>query len=167
MQRWHVRGCAVFLSLCAWGLTSAQSSQQVYRCGNAYTNQPEPGQRCVALSSANVTVIEGTKTQASPRSSSAAASTTQIDDAAQKERDAQAKLVLETELQKAQQRHAELLTEWRQGEPERRPDEVKQAAKYQARVEQLQQSLTRSQADIAGLERELARFKVQSQGVKP
>ena len=145
------------------GVSHGQNSQQVYRCANVYTNQPDPTQRCVALSPANVTVIEGTKTQ----SPTATASSARLDEASQKQRDAQARLVLEAELQKAQQRHVDLLTEWRQGEPERRPDEARQAAKYQARVEQLRQSLERSQADIAGLERELARAKAPLQGVKP
>ena len=143
----------------------AQNAQQVWRCGNAYTNQPDPTQHCVALRAAPVTVIEGTKNQAILATT--AASSAALDEPAQKQRDAQARLVLENELQKAQQRHADLLSEWRQGEPERRPDEAKQAAKYQERVEQLRQSLARSQADIAGLERELARSKASSQGMKP
>ncbi len=143
----------------------AQGSQQVYRCGNAYTNQPEPSQRCTPLSQANVTVIEGTKVQASAPNHSP--STTRVDPSEQSQRDAQAKLVLESELQKAQTRQAELLSEWQQGEPQRRADEAKQAAKYQARVEQLRQSLERGQADIAGLERELARLRANPNGVKP
>ena len=38
-------------------------TQRIYRCGNAYTNHPEPNANCKALSGGSVTVIEGTRIQ--------------------------------------------------------------------------------------------------------
>ena len=55
-------------------------------------------------------------------------------------------------------RHAELLKEYNNGEPERRGDE-RNAQKYQDRVAGLKASIDRNQADIDGIKRELSRFK--------
>ena len=77
-------------------------------------------------------------------------------------------MVLQAELNKAQKQHAELLREWRNGEPERRADEHRQPQKYQDRVLQLRSALQRAEADIAGLQRELSRLPAaNSTGVKP
>ena len=149
-------------------------SQPVYRCGNAYTNQPDPALNCKPLSAAaHVTVIEGTRVQgsmASPNMSSAGAvaGTTKVDSAEQRQRDTQAQVVLQAELQKAQQQKADLQREWNNGEPERRADEFRQPQKYQDRVAQLRASLQRVDADIAGLQRELSRLAVSpTNGNKP
>jgi chromosome segregation ATPase len=78
--------------------------------------------------------------------------------------------VLQAELQKAQRQYAELLREWNNGEPERRADEHRQPQKYQDRVAQLRGALQRTEADVAGLQRELSRLNastVTSPGVKP
>jgi hypothetical protein len=149
-------------------------SPRVFRCGNVYTNQPAPSQNCKPLTGGNVTVIEGTQVQtsivmatpASPdaASSAATADTHKVAPQAQRQRDAQASLLLQTELQKAQMRHAELLRLWRNGEPERQADEHRQPQKYQERVAQLRAALQRSEADVAGLQRELARLPATSVG---
>jgi len=152
--------------LCAVDVTLAETPR-VFRCGNAYTNQPMPNQNCKLMTGGHVTVIEGTQvpvasaTPASPASTDAAssnASALKVDTQAQRQRDMQASVLLQTELQKAQVRHAELLQLWRNGEPERRPDEHRQPQKYQERVAQLRSALQRSEADLAGLQRELARL---------
>ena len=91
-----------------------------------------------------------------------------VDPTEQRQRDAQAHVVLQTELQKVQQQQAELLREWNHGEPERRADEFKQPQKYQARVAQLRAALQRLDADVAGLQRELSRLAtVNPAGAKP
>ena len=79
-------------------------------------------------------------------------------------------MVLQAELQRAQQQQTELLREWNNGEPERRADEFRQPQKYQDRVAQLRAALQRTQADVAGLQRELSRLGVNSlapTGAKP
>jgi hypothetical protein len=149
----------------------ANESQHIYRCGNAYTNQPAPTQNCklVSNTASRVIVIEGTRAQ-TPRvqAAQATSSDVKVDSADQRQRDTQAQAVLQAELQKAQKQHAELLREWNNGEPERRADEFRQPQKYQDRVAQLRGAMQRVEADVAGLQRELSRLSVATQtGVKP
>ena len=163
------------LALAAWPATATSEPQRIYRCGNAYTNQPDPAANCKPLAGGSVTVIEGTRVQgaqsASPAgTNSGGAGAAKVEGSEQRQRDAQAQVVLQAELQRAQQQQAELLREWNNGEPERRADEFRQPQKYQDRVAQLRAALQRTQADVAGLQRELARSGVPSvapTGVKP
>jgi hypothetical protein len=152
----------------------AAELQSVYRCGNAYTNQPDPALNCKPLSrAAHVTVIEGTRVQglsagANSSSTGSVAGSHKVDSAEQRQRDTQAQVVLQAELQKAQQQKVELQREWNNGEPERRADEFRQPQKYQDRVAQLRASLQRVDADVAGLQRELSRLAVTTtNGSKP
>jgi len=161
----------------AVGVAPAASAHalQVYRCGDEYTNQPDPKRQCTLLPNAAVTVIEGTQIQsprlgATPQAAAAAAaasSSSQVDGAQQRARDAQARLVLQAELQRAQARYQELLQEWNQGELQRRSDEHRQPANPPERMAQWRAALERSQADIAGLQRELSRQPSISPGVTP
>jgi uncharacterized small protein (DUF1192 family) len=137
-------------------------AQTIYRCGNAYTNQPTEGANCKPLSGGPVTVIEGLRVNPSANGAALPASGAKVDKAEQQQRDVQAVAVLQAELQRVQAHHAELLREWNQGEPERLPDERRQPQKYQARVQSLKASIQRSEADIAGLQRELARLNATS-----
>ncbi len=151
-------------------VSAISDPQRIYRCGNAYTNQPDPAGQCTPWVGGSVTVIEGTKVQgaqaasSSTRNSPQAAGVIQVDAEQQRQRDAQSQTVLQAELQRAQKLHVELLREWNSGEPERRADEFRQPQKYQDRVTQLRQALQRTEADIAGLQRELSRV---SAGAKP
>jgi hypothetical protein len=81
-----------------------------------------------------------------------------VDAQAQKERDQQARQILEAELAKAIAAQAEIARLWNNGEPNKQGDEFKNPAKYQERVAQLRMALLRSEADMAGLRRELARL---------
>jgi len=153
----------VVAGLCGLVVPAGATSepQRIYRCGNAYTNQPDPAANCKPLVGGSVTVIEGTRVQgaqtASPQAN-ASGSALKVDSAEQRQRDTQAQAVLQAELQKAQQQQAELLREWNNGEPERRADELRQPQKYQDRLAQLRSALQRTQADVAGLQRELQRL---------
>ncbi len=154
--------------------TATSEPQRIYRCGNAYTNQPDSAANCKPLAGGSVTVIEGTRVQglqgaaAAVNASGANTSASKIDNAEQRQRDSQAQAVLQAELQKAKKQYAELLREWHNGEPERRADEHRQPQKYQDRVAQLRGELQRTEADIAGLQRELSRLSVANPaGAKP
>jgi len=162
------------LRLWALGLSTAvlaQTPAEIYRCGNAYTNQPVTGAECTRMGAAPVTVIEGTRVHATaPTSTGSAPSTraspasaadaphTKVDAPAQKERDQQARQILEAELAKAITVQADIARLWNNGEPIKQGDEFKNPAKYQERVAQLRMALLRSEADMAGLRRELARL---------
>lgn len=180
LRRWLLRCVSLRLgfvvALCAVQVALAESPR-VFRCGNVYTNQPIPHQNCKPLTGGNVTVIEGTQVQTSVTptaigstvapSTTATASAYKVESQAQRQRDVQASVLLQTELQKAQARHAELLRLWNNGEPERQADEQRQPQKYQERVTLLRTALQRSEADVAGLQRELARLPVTPVGTTP
>ena len=149
------------LAVVACTATASAEPQRIYRCGNSYTNQPDPAAHCKPLVGGSVTVIEGTRVQAPPAvgpSANASAGTSKVDAGEQRQRDVQAHTVLQAELQKALKQHADLLREWNNGEPERRADEFRQPQKYQDRVAQLRGALQRAEADVAGLQRELSRL---------
>ena len=169
-------GRAVLLAalwLSATGL--AQTPAEIYRCGNAYTNQPVAGADCARMGATPVTVIEGTRVHATPGAPVSPATTgavsipraaavsdvapnTKVDAQAQRERDQQARQILEAELAKAIAAQAEIARLWNNGEPHKQGDEFKNPAKYQQRVAELRMALLRSEADMAGLRRELARL---------
>ena len=169
-------GRAVLLAalwLSATGL--AQTPAEIYRCGNAYTNQPVAGADCARMGATPVTVIEGTRVHATPGAPVSPATTgavsnpraaavsdvapnTKVDAQAQRERDQQARQILEAELAKAQAQQAEIARVWNNGEPIKQGDEFKNPAKYQQRMAELRMALMRSESDIAGLRRELARL---------
>ena len=169
-------GRAVLLAalwLSATGL--AQTPAEIYRCGNAYTNQPVAGADCARMGATPVTVIEGTRVHATPGAPvspattgavsnpraaavSDAAPNTKVDAQAQRERDQQARQILEAELAKAIAAQAEIARLWNNGEPHKQGDEFKNPARYQERLAQMRMALMRSESDIAGLRRELARL---------
>jgi hypothetical protein len=169
-------GRAVLLAalwLSATGL--AQTPAEIYRCGNAYTNQPVAGADCARMGATPVTVIEGTRVHATPGAPvspattgavsnpraaavSDAAPNPKVDAQAQRERDQQARQILEAELAKAIAAQAEIARLWNNGEPHKQGDEFKNPARYQERVAQMRMALMRSESDIAGLRREIARL---------
>jgi hypothetical protein len=159
------------MSLATMSVNATSEPQRIYRCGNAYTNQPDPALNCKPLAGGSVTVIEGTRVQgvsAVSPGTNVSSGPAKVDSNEQRQRDIQAHAVLQAELQKAQRQHAELLREWHNGEPERRGDEHRQPAKYQDRVAQLRAALQRTEADIAGLQRELSRLGLSAPtGAKP
>jgi len=150
-------------------LAAAQSHAQgtrMWRCGNMYTNDQAVAQSqgCKPVEGGNVTIVEGTKVHgasvnrvATVAPASATAPRERVDSADQKARDADARLILEAELKKAEARQAELLKEYNNGEPERRGDE-RNYQKYLDRVAELKASIARNENDIAGLRRELGRL---------
>lgn len=152
-------------------LTLAGTAQaQIYRCGNEYTNKITDAQKghCKLVEGGNVTVVEGFKppvskaappAPASPvRLASAAPPAARVDATQQKERDSDAKYILESELKKAEDRHADLLRQYNNGEPEKQGSESRNYQKYLDRVEGLKSSLARNESDIEGIRRELGRL---------
>lgn len=137
---------------------SALAQQAVYRCGQEYTNAPTDPARCERLASQPITVIAGTRVQgaavAAPAASTGIAAAA-VASVPQKQRDDMARSIVSAELDRAQRRHADLLAEYRLGEPVRVAQE--QPAQYQERVARLKASVERSQRDIDSLQRELAR----------
>ena len=79
-------------------------------------------------------------------------------DAAQRQRDADSRSILESELKRSEARLAELAQEYNGGEPEKRGDETRNYQKYQDRVADLKANMARTQSDIEGIKRELGRL---------
>lgn len=148
---------------------AAQAQERVWRCGNEYTNNAADAQRrgCKLMEGGNVTVVQGASAAARPAASTAGggassaarapAGSPRVESGEQRQRDSDARAVLESELQKAQARHAELLREYNNGEPERQGNE-KNYQKYLDRVSDLKAQIARNESDIAGLQREIGRL---------
>lgn len=140
----------------------AQSSR-IFRCGNEYTNNPQDAQQrgCKPIDGANVTVIEAPRAAPPPARNGAAAPATpapRADSPEQRARDAEARAILENELRNAESRLADLQKEYNNGEPEKIGPEFRNHQRYLDRVAELKASIARTESDIAGLKREIARL---------
>jgi len=120
---------------------------RIWRCGNTYTNAQAEAQahNCKLVEGGNVTVVEGTRPNGGVRVATAPQSSTglpppgqRIDSGEQRARDADARAILEAELKKAEARHAELLKEFNNGEPEKLGPEHRNHQKYLDRVAELE-----------------------------
>jgi len=146
----------MFLLSCI-SIAYAQSNASIWKCGNAYTNQPISNESCVLMPQSNVTVIEGTKL-ANQTPSASSLTSVKIDPQQQRERDAQARKILNEEMTRIDQRLLELKKQWNHGEVAKLVNETAQSAAYLQRVEKLKIEMQRTQADLAGVQREIARL---------
>lgn len=136
----------------------------VYRCpGNPvlYTSELSAKEArdkgCRTLEGAPITVIQGPKPRPSSGPVPAAPATRErVDATEQRNRDSDARRILEAELRKEEEQLAALRSEFNNGEPERRGDE-RNYQKYQDRVAEMKASISRKEADVAALRRELAK----------
>lgn len=163
----------------------AQADGRIYRCGNEYTNNAARIRQggCNPVAGGNLTVVRGNAFAASLGNGEAGgagraavhvaratagdgakaipvnapAPKRVVEDSAQRTRDAGARGILQTELDKATQRLAELRREYNNGEPEKMGSESRNYQKYLDRVAELRASISRTESDIAGLRRELGR----------
>ena len=150
------------IPLVAVGLASGAFAQErIYRCGNEYTNTVSEGQakNCKLVSGGNVTVVQAHKPSAASgnRAATAAQPSQRVDTGDQRAKDSDSRLILESELKKAEARHAELLKEYNNGEPEKMGPEARNHQKYLDRVGELKAGISRNESDIAGIRRELGR----------
>jgi hypothetical protein len=152
--------------LCLLTLSCAltvQAQDKIYRCGNEYTNTVTEAQakNCKLISGGNVTVVQGTKAGAGVKTASSATSSSpsapRISTDDQRSKDSDARLILESELRKAEARQLELTKEYNNGEPEKLGPEARNYQKYLDRVAEIKAAIARNESDIAGLRRELGR----------
>jgi hypothetical protein len=145
----------------------AQAQQErVWRCGNEYTNNATLAQQrgCKVMEGGNVTIVQGSRPVAAAAASSstsavrAPAGSPRVEGVDQRARDGEARSVLESELKKAEERQAQLLKEYNNGEPEKMGPEFRNHQKYLDRVADLKSSLERNESDLSGLKRELDRL---------
>lgn len=146
------------------------AQDRIYRCGNEYTNNATQAKErgCKLVEAGNVTVLQGSRpvgaaaantggggVAASPSSPPSAPRVSNND---QKARDADARAILESELRKAEARHAELVKEYNGGAPERNALDLRNPQRYMERTAELKTGVARSESDIAGIKREIARL---------
>ncbi|MDD2728127.1 hypothetical protein [Malikia sp.] len=157
--------------LAALALPATAASDKIWRCGNEYTNQPGDAKArgCKPVEGGNLTVIDGLKPQASVKPAPSAPSPARtggqaargegerVNSAEQRARDSDARAILEAELRKAEARLAELRLEYKDGNPEPRPEELRNPPLHQQRTAALKEQVGRAEADVAALRRELAR----------
>jgi hypothetical protein len=152
-------------------MAHSNAESRIFRCGNTYTNDAveAKSQGCKAMEGGHVTVVEGTRVNGNAAPKVASASQTaqpslgtpqnqpRVDSADQRARDSDARLILDSELKKAEARRVELLKEYNNGEPEKLGPETRNYQKYLDRVAELKASIARTESDIAGIRRELGR----------
>ncbi len=137
----------------------AQAQGRIYRCGNEYTNTLPPGQKgCKLLEGGNVTVVQRPRVTESVRLAAVNQAASRLEGERQRQRDADARMIIESELRKAEARQAELVKEYNNGEPEKMGPEFRNHQKYLDRVADLKASIERNESDLAGLRRELDRL---------
>ncbi|WP_119965088.1 hypothetical protein [Simplicispira lacusdiani] len=151
--------------LCLAAVGPAQAQDRIYRCGNEYTNNASQAKErgCKLVEGGNVTVVEGARSApaasgAAPKAAVSPPSAPKVDPNDQRSRDADARAILESELRKAETRHAELVKEYNNGAPERGALDLRNPQRYMERTAELKASIARSESDIAGIKRELARL---------
>jgi hypothetical protein len=161
----------ITLILIAAASPAAWSQDRIYRCGNEYTNNAAQAKErsCKLVEGGNVTVVQGSRPAAAAPSSgggspAAAApsasppSAPRVSSNDQKARDSDARAILESELRKAEARYAEIAKEYNNGAPAHTALDMRNPALYMERVNNLKASLARSESDIAGIKREIARL---------
>jgi Xaa-Pro aminopeptidase len=165
---------AALLSTAHVPYATAQDSRTVYRCPgppvlytDALSVQEARDRNCRTIEGANVTVVQvpprrpasppAAAPGAAPNAAARPAGDTRIDPASQRARDADARRILQEELQREEERLTQLRAEFNNGEPERRGDE-RNFARFQERVAEMRAAILRKEADIAALKRELSKL---------
>lgn len=138
---------------------AAMAEERIYRCGNEYTNTAteEQMKSCKLVTGGNVTIVQTPKVAIKAATGARPQASEPGGGAAQRERDNDARAILESELKKTQSRLDELNKEYNKGEPEKRGEEGRNYQKYLERVAELKASIARAQSDIEGIKRELGR----------
>jgi hypothetical protein len=142
----------------------AQAGSVYYVCpGNVFTNtisdQEAKSRGCKARETQLPTTIAGPKPRpvASPGGASPRSTDARVDPAEQKARDTDARTILQNELRKEESALEALKRDYNNGEPERQGDE-RNYQKYLERTNELKAAITRKEADIASLRRELQKL---------
>ena len=141
----------------------------VYRCPGPpvlYTDAISANEArergCRTIEGAPITVVQLPRPRPAPAASANGASAPRgaadkVDPSAQRQRDSDARRILESELRREEDRATSMRREYNNGEPERRGDE-RNFQNYLDRVAQMRAALQRSESDIVALRRELSKL---------
>lgn len=144
--------------LAAASVATSWAQDRIYRCGNEYTNTvaASEAKNCKLVSGGNVTVVQAAKPNAN-KIAAATQPSQRVDAGDQRAKDSDSRLILESELKRAETLQAELLKEYNKGEPEKQGAESRNHQKYLDRVAELKAKVSRNESDIEGIRRELSR----------
>jgi hypothetical protein len=152
-------------------LSAAWAQGTVYRCPGPpvlYTSEisdKEAKERgCRTIEGAPITVVSPPKRApqaGTPPASGVRGEGSRVDAKEQRQRDSDARAILEAELRREEEALAALQKEFNNGEPERRGDE-RNYQRYLDRLEEMRNAIARKQADIAALRRELSKLQPQA-----
>lgn len=152
---------------CAPAAHAQEPPRPVYRCPgppvlytDAITPQQAQERGCRTIEGAPVTIVQTARPRAPASAPAARPSDAQVDPAAQRARDSDARRILNDELRREQARLVEMRREFNNGEPERMGDE-RNYQRYLDRVAEMRAALARKEADVAALQRELAKLPPQ------
>lgn len=154
--------------LLAVPLVALAQGTTVYRCpGNVYTSEiseREAKERnCRTIEGAPITIVNTPRPAAASKNNETRAASgprgaeTRVDPSAQRQRDSDARKILEAELAREESKLADMKREFNNGEPERRGDE-RNFARYLERVAEMKAAIARKESDIAAIKRELAKL---------
>jgi hypothetical protein len=142
----------------------------VYRCPgppvlytSEITDKEAKDRGCRTIENAPITVVSPPKRAplaGTPPASGPRGEGSRVDAKEQRQRDSDARAILEAELRREEEALEGLQKEFNNGEPERQGNE-RNYQRYIDRVESMREAIARKQADIAALRRELAKLQQQ------
>ena len=151
-------------------LVAMAQGSAVYRCPgppvlytDALSAEEARERGCRTIESAPITIIQTAKPRSSASSAAGNGSAAsrpgdaRIDPAAQRQRDSDARRILEAELRREEDKLALQKRDFNSGEPERRGDE-RNFQNYLDRVALMRAGLSRTESDVAAIKRELAKL---------
>jgi len=158
----HTHRFALALGLAAL-LPLAQAQGTVYRCPgppvlytDALSAKEAQEKGCRTIEGTPITIVQSSRPP--PRSASGGSSDARVDPAQQRQRDDERRRVLQDELQQALARLAQAQSDYDTGSSQRLGDEAHNYQKYLDRVAELKANVTRQQADVDAIKRELAKL---------
>jgi hypothetical protein len=167
MRCMNMRALVPWVAIVAAGPAMAQPVVSgYYRCpGNVFTNTVTPKEAeakgCKPLEISQPTTIPAPKPRPQPAAPAVAsrpgAGDAKVDPGEQRARDNDARRILEAELKREEDELAALQKEFNNGEPERHGDE-RNYQKYVDRVADMKAAISRKQADIVAIKRELGKL---------
>ena len=152
-------------------LAASAQGGTVYRCpNNVYTSgisDKEARERgCRTIEDAPITVVSPPRRASQPATPQAKPEGSKVDAKEQRARDSDARAILEAELKREEEALVALQKDFNNGEPERRGEE-RNHQRYLDRVEEMRAAITRKQADIAALRRELSKLSSIGAATRP
>ena len=163
---------SLLMSSVAAQTAAATAASQVYRCPGPpvlYTDALSPQEArekgCRTIEGSPITVIQAPRPRppAATAGGNGSASTaprpadSKVEPTAQRQRDSEARRILHEELKKEEDKLAAMQKDFNNGEPERRGDE-RNYQRYLDRVAEMKAAITRKEADISALKREIAKL---------